>query len=175
MYSGRFLMESMKIRFAKSETMHYIFLWLYHWTNERSIADWAIYKSSCKTYFQQSSALKRQIKADNVDADGIHPLDVFCLHSLSGIGVPRAELQQGASFFCPDFQENNSSTTKWKQEVNMFVFTEKELSQLHVDRGLVHFYFLSWYPRIGEASMHGEAATVDLWCAKDKRSVFLQV
>lgn len=97
-------MKSMKIQFAKLKTMHYIFPWLYRWTDERSVADWAIYKSSCKKYFQQSSALKRQIKADNVDADGIYPLDVFCLHSLSGIGVPWAECSRVRPFFCYKIQ-----------------------------------------------------------------------
>ena len=100
MYSGRFLMESMKIRFAKSETMHYIFPWLHRWTNERSVADWAIYKSSCKTYFQQSSALKRQIKADNEDADGIQSFGRILFAFVIWYWRTMGRVQQGASFFC---------------------------------------------------------------------------
>ena len=39
------------------------------------------------------------MKADNAVAGGMHPWDASCLHSLSGIGVPRAECSTGCVLF----------------------------------------------------------------------------
>ena len=64
--------------------------------------------------------------------DGIHPLDVSCLYSLSGIGVPWAECSRVRPFLMIDMKGINMASYVKENEVlvkyDILEIAEKELS-----------------------------------------------